>query len=117
MPSQIIQLPFTGGIAQKVAQEYVDPSTALLDVVNGVYTKDGGVDKRLGIAALSNAQLPGDPTMGPVLKLLSRGATRKPDRPQCADARHQRHSEHAEVECHPRGTQGGHHVEHEGEGK
>ena len=73
MPSQVIQLPFTGGIAQKVAQEYVDPSTALLDVANGVYTKDGAIDKRLGIAALSNAAPPNFPVLGAALKLMSRG--------------------------------------------
>jgi hypothetical protein len=74
MPSNVIQIPFTGGVNERTAAEYIDPSTAQLDVVNGVYTYDGAVDKRLGVAPLPTTQLSGDPTMGAPVKLLSRGA-------------------------------------------
>jgi hypothetical protein len=74
MPSQIIQIPFVGGVQQKIAEEYIDPSTALLDVVNGVFTADGAIDTRLGIAPLSSFPIPGNPAMGAPVKLLSRGA-------------------------------------------
>lgn len=76
MPSTILQFPFAGGPNQKIADEYIDPSTNLLDVVNGTYAKDGAVDKRLGMAPLTATQLQSGlfSGMGPSLKVLSREA-------------------------------------------
>jgi hypothetical protein len=73
MPSQVIQIPFTGGPLQKLAEQYINPATNLVNVTNGVYTFDGVIQKRLGISALPQTQLSGDPTMGAPVKLLSRG--------------------------------------------
>ena len=73
MPSTILQLPFTGGPVQKTAREYVNPQQNLLDVQNGIYTYDGAVDKRLGVAAVSTSVTPGSPPFTAPIKLLARG--------------------------------------------
>lgn len=69
-----IQLPFTGGTDQRAAAEYVDPSQRLVSVVNGVFTHEGAVDKRLGVQYLPTTQIPSQPTMGTPSRVVSRGA-------------------------------------------
>lgn len=55
----VVQLPFTGGLDEKVAKEYLDPSTRLLSVVNGDFVKVGAIDKRVGFEHLSTTIVPG----------------------------------------------------------
>ncbi|HEX7140049.1 MAG TPA: hypothetical protein VF219_19515, partial [Vicinamibacterales bacterium] len=69
---QLVQLPFTGGVDQRVADEYLDPTTHILDAQNIVWTKEGGADKRMGVLGLSMTQLSSDPTMGAPRRLLTR---------------------------------------------
>jgi hypothetical protein len=73
MASQIVQIPFVGGVNSRTAAEYLDPNTAQLDIVNGIFAYDGAVDKRLGVTPLATTQLAGDPVMGAPVKLMSRG--------------------------------------------
>jgi hypothetical protein len=68
----VIQLPFTGGIKQSIADEYLDPNTNLLSVVNGRYLHDGSVEKRHGVSIAGPTYLPGDPTMGTPERLITR---------------------------------------------
>ena len=55
---KFIQFPFTGGLAQKTEQAYLDPSAKLLNITNGNYTKVGAIDKRYGMESLSNNVIP-----------------------------------------------------------
>ena len=49
-----IQIPIgAGGIDTKTAKEYVDPSTRLLAINNGVFVHDGSVEKRLGCTGIT----------------------------------------------------------------
>lgn len=68
----VLQLPFTGGVNQRIADEYVDPTTHLLDAQNVVWTKEGGAQKRPGMLGLGLAQLAGDPAMQPIQRLMTR---------------------------------------------
>jgi hypothetical protein len=72
MPSQVIQIPLTGGLKQSVATEYLDPTQNLVTVANGAYLKDGSVQKRMGAAALVQIPVPGDPSFGTPQRLVTR---------------------------------------------
>lgn len=50
----LVDFPFAGGLDQKVAAEYLDPSAQLADIVNGNFVKINAVDKRTGISCLGN---------------------------------------------------------------
>lgn len=52
---QTLQVPFTGGVDQKTADEYLDSGTKILSVTNGVYLHDGSIEKRFGVTILPNA--------------------------------------------------------------
>ena len=71
--TQTIQFPFSGGIDEKTAAEYVDPQAKLIDAENAVFTHDGALEKRLGVQGLSTATPLGG-SMGTPLKLATRGA-------------------------------------------
>ena len=69
---QVIQIPIgAGGIDDKTAAEYVDPSSRALAIVNGVFTHDGSVEKRVGCVALPTTS--GPISMGTPLRVASRG--------------------------------------------
>jgi hypothetical protein len=48
----VLQLPLLGGLDEKTARHYLDPSARLSSVTDGNYVKVGAVDKRLGIGHL-----------------------------------------------------------------
>ena len=50
-----LQFPFVGGLDQKTDPAYLDPNARLASVVNGNFLKVNAVDKRMGMANLSNA--------------------------------------------------------------
>jgi hypothetical protein len=49
-----LQLPFLGGLDQKTSPHYLDPTARLALVQDGNFTKQGVVDKRLGMGLLAN---------------------------------------------------------------
>lgn len=53
----LLQFPFAGGVNEKIAAEYLDPTQQLASVVNGNFTKNGQIDKRLGIKALCTSTI------------------------------------------------------------
>ena len=53
--TSIVMLPFTGGLDQKAAVEYLDPTQKQAAVLNGNFDKNGSVEKRLGMTALGNS--------------------------------------------------------------
>jgi hypothetical protein len=71
--SQTVQFPFAGGVDEKTAAEFVDPNARLIDAENAVFTHDGALEKRLGVAGLSTSTPLGG-TMGTPLKLATRGS-------------------------------------------
>ncbi len=71
--STTLQFPFTGGIDQRTAAEYVDPNARLLTVNNGVFVYDGSVDRRFGVQGLTSAGLGPDPVMHTPERLVTRG--------------------------------------------
>lgn len=75
MASQTLQVPFTGGLDQGTASEYLDPSTRILAVSNGRYAHDGGVEKRFGVQALTSAVPTNYPQIGTPLACFTRGAS------------------------------------------
>jgi len=68
----VVQVPFTGGIKQSVADEHLDASANLLTVVNGRYARDGSVEKRNGMQQIGPVHVPGDPTLGTPQRLITR---------------------------------------------
>lgn len=74
MPPNTIQIAFAGGIDQRTAAEYVDPSGRVLDLVNGRFAHDGSIEKRMGVLGLKTTVYPGNSGMGPARRILSRGA-------------------------------------------
>lgn len=70
---ETLQVPFTGGIDQRTEPEFLDPNSRMLDVVNGVWAKEGGVRKRFGITSQAIGQLSGDPAMNAPLRLITKG--------------------------------------------
>ena len=76
MAAQVIQIPLTGGLKQSVATEYLDPTQNLITVQNGTYQKDGAVQKRPGVAAVTGGAAPvyppGDPVFGVPKRLITR---------------------------------------------
>ena len=58
---QVIQIPVgAAGIDDKTAAEYVDPSSRALAIVNGVFSHDGSVEKRVGCVGLTTTAGAGD---------------------------------------------------------
>lgn len=55
----VVTVPFVGGLDQKQAREYVDPSSAQADIVNGEFAQLGAIDQRLGLEHLPNGEVPG----------------------------------------------------------
>lgn len=53
----LLQIPFGGGVHEKIAPEHLDPSQFVASVVNGNFTKNGAIDKRLGMIALCNSSV------------------------------------------------------------
>lgn len=56
-----VQFPAGGGLSQKLAKQYLDPNANLVAATNGNFTKQGVIDKRLGIQHLPNTLTPGSP--------------------------------------------------------
>lgn len=52
-------IPFVGGLDEKTAKEWEDPSKSQAAIVNGNFEKVGSISKRLGVARLPNALAPG----------------------------------------------------------
>lgn len=61
MPGEtvVVNIPFAGGLDEKTAKEYLDPSSHQASVVNGDFVKVGAIDKRAGIKHLSNTLVSG----------------------------------------------------------
>lgn len=75
--TKVLELPVMGGLDQKTAQEYLDPTQRLATVTNGNFTKIGLVDKRLGITNLPSGVTAGPlsaPTSGTRLTSWSRSS-------------------------------------------
>jgi hypothetical protein len=71
MASQVVQIAFQGGIDEKEAAEWVDPTTRALQAQNVTFTHDGSLEKRFGMQQLPSAQRAGDPTMGNATRVMS----------------------------------------------
>ena len=70
--TSIVMLPFTGGLDQKTAVEYLDPTQKQAAVLNGNFDKNGSVEKRLGMTALGNSvALPSTATIAKGARLTS----------------------------------------------
>ena len=54
-----LNFPFTGGLNEKLAEQYLDPNQNQVSITNGNFTKVGVVDKRLGLEHLSSTVIPG----------------------------------------------------------
>lgn len=55
----VVHVPFVGGIDEKSAKEWDDPSKEQNTILNGDFAKTGSISKRLGIQHVSNALIPG----------------------------------------------------------
>jgi hypothetical protein len=68
----IVEFPIGGGLNEKVAQEYLDPTSGIARIVNGNFARMGAVDKRLGFESLPNARVPsGTGALPPSVRALS----------------------------------------------
>jgi hypothetical protein len=54
-----LNFPFSGGLNEKLAAQYLDPNQNQISIVNGNFTKVGAVDKRLGLEHLPNTLVAG----------------------------------------------------------
>jgi len=61
MPGEtsVLHLPFTGGLDEKVAKEYLDASARQASIINGDFVKVGAIDKRNGFSYLPNTLIAG----------------------------------------------------------
>ena len=57
----VVQVPFTGGLSQRQADEDLDPADSLIAITNGQFSKVGDVDKRLGMKRLPSTLAAGNP--------------------------------------------------------
>ena len=64
-----LQIPFGGGLNEKLSPHYQDPNAQLASVTNGNYVKANVVDKRLGIGL--TGQLPASTFPNPVARLAA----------------------------------------------
>lgn len=64
---QFINLPFAEGLAQQDTLEWQDSAASASGVTNGNFTKQGAIDKRLGMQVLSNALVPFGPPLVPAI--------------------------------------------------
>jgi hypothetical protein len=51
--TQVLHLPFMGGLDEKTSLFYLDPSSKLATITNGNFTKVGSIQKRLGLEFLT----------------------------------------------------------------
>src|SRR5580704_16593457 len=71
-----VTYPFVGGLDQKTASQYLDPAANQASIVNGVISKVGSVDHRLGIKYLTNNVIgPTGPTYPGNITSATRGAS------------------------------------------
>ena len=63
--TQVVQIPLTGGLAEKQEIDWLDPAAGAYSIVNGQFTKLGSVAHRLGLQFLSTTGVLGS-TASPV---------------------------------------------------
>lgn len=74
--SSIISIPFAGGLNQKTAVVYLDPTKNQVAIKNGFFPYVGQISKRYGLRVLGNTILPGN-TISTAFTNPSRIATTK----------------------------------------
>lgn len=55
----VLHIPFSGGLDEKIAKEYLDASSRQASILNGDFVKVGVVDKRSGLAHVQTALVAG----------------------------------------------------------
>jgi hypothetical protein len=65
----VVQIPFAGGLNEKLSAHYQDPNAQLASVVNGNFVKANAVDKRLGMGLTTT--LPAPTIANPVARVAS----------------------------------------------
>lgn len=61
----VLHLPFSGGLDELVAKEYLDASSRQASILNGDFVKAGSISKRVGLEHLSTGLVPGGSLAAP----------------------------------------------------
>lgn len=76
MASETLHLPFSGGLDELVAKEYLDASARQASILNGEFVKAGSISKRTGLEYLPTAPAPGGALGAPTAGIRAVGWSR-----------------------------------------
>lgn len=74
--TQVLQLPFAGGLDELVSKEYLDASARQASILNGEFPKAGSINKRQGLEYLTTTLLPGGGLAAPTAGIRAVGWSR-----------------------------------------